>query len=271
MLSNLRHVIVLLFLTLGVLSNGFAHVVVHDASKISIEKGAEGQCFLRDWETILSSTDDGVKALRTNPTQLQKFTDIIASNNLGLDEAKLLEILNAAAAKGLKWDFPENILTAVKRASDANIPGLKITHKKFPESAESGGGYLLPAKNYQKAASGDANLSFDVGGRSFDDIGADGKLIDRKFGYGNSIFDKIEDEFGEVLYTSTNNSRVRSLLYQAKGQLQAVNGKPIRWVISNETGSGGIKSLFNGQVGTYLTEDDFVGVSFNLIEVVFKP
>jgi hypothetical protein len=240
-------------------------------SPIVLDKFINGQLSVKAWEKILSATDDGIKALRTNPTQLQKFTDIIASNNLGLDEAKLLEILNAAAAKGLKWDFPENILTAVKRASDANIPGLKVTHKKFPESAGSGGSYLVPAKNYQKAASGDANLSFDIGGRSFDDIGTDGKLIDRKFGYGNSIFDKIEDEFGEVLLEVTNVTRIKAVLRQAKGQLNAANGKPIRWEISNQTGADGISGVFNGTIGNFINDIEFAGVPFNTIEVVFKP
>jgi hypothetical protein len=132
MLNKLRHIILLLVLSLGVLSNGFAHVVVQDASKISLEKGAEGQCFLRDWETILSSTDDGIKALRSNPTQLQKYTDILVSNNLGLDEAKLFEIQNAVThsveytipPNGLKvWDGPAARQAILDNVNKAHLPG----------------------------------------------------------------------------------------------------------------------------------------------------
>ncbi len=224
---------------------------------------------VRAWEKMILSTDDGIKLLRKNPVQLQKFDDLVASNNLGLDADGILDVLNAASKKGYTWDFPENILDAVKRASDANIPGLKVGHKKFPESAESGGGYLIPAKKYQKAASGDANLSFELNGRSFDDISLDGKLIDRKFGYGNSIFEKIE-EFEEVIYNATNDNRVRSLLTQAKGQLHDANGKPIRWEVSTPLGSEGIRALFNGQIGNYLLEPNFINIPFNSIEVVFK-
>ncbi len=168
-------------------------------------------------------------------------------------------------------DFLENILEAIKRASDANIPELKVVHKKFAESIGSGGSYLIPAKNYQKSASGDANLSFEVGGRSFDDIGLDGKLIDRKYVYGNSIFDEIEDEFGEVLLKVTNETRIKAVLRQAKGQLNAANDKPIRWEISNQTGADGISGVFNGTIGNFINDIEFAGVPFNTIEVVFKP
>ncbi len=224
---------------------------------------------VRAWEKIWESSDEGIKLLRKNTNQLEILNDLVVKNNLGLDADGILDILNSAAKKGQKWDFPENILDAVKRASDANIPKLKITHKKFPESAGSGGGYLLPAKNYQKAASGDANLSFEVGGRSFDDIGLDGTLIDRKYGYENSIFDKIENEFGEVDIIIHNPNRVKGLLTQAKGQLDAANGKPIRWEISTSTGAQGIQSIFNGEFPLLL--QDFPGVNFSVIEVINVP
>ena len=160
-------------------------------------------------------------------------------------------------------------MDAVKRASDADILGVKIVHKKFPESIGSGGSYLIPAKNYQKAASGDANLSFELRGRSFDNIDLNGTLIDRKYGYGNSIFDEIENEFGEVDIIIHNPNRVKSILTQAKGQLDAANGKPIRWEISTSTGAQGIQSIFNGEFPLLL--QDFPGVNFIVIEVINVP
>ena len=229
----------------------------------------ENEGLVRGWEVMLKSSDEGVKALRIEVSSLRKFDEIIRNNNLGLDGDGLKNILEAAINKGQKWDFPENILDAVRRASDANIPGLSVGHKKFPELVDgSGGGYLVPAKLYQKAASGDANLSFEVGGRSFDDVASDGKLIDRKFGYSNSIFDRVENEFGEVDLVIHNLPRVKSLLTQAKGQLDAANGHPIRWEISTYTGTDGIQSIFNGEFPLLL--EDFQGVDFRVIEVVYR-
>lgn len=189
-------------------------------------------------------------------------------------------VLNAAAVKGQKWDFPENILDAVKRASDGNISGMVVTHKKFPTPSNGNSSYVLEqAKIYQQGpgfdnagnvvkGSGDANLSFEVGGRSFDNVAPDGKLIDRKYGHGNSIFDRVEGEFGEVVLEASNPTRIRSLLRQAKGQISAANGHPIRWEIQSSTGADGIGQLFNGQLGDFLNEAEFVGIDFSVIEVV---
>jgi DNA-binding CsgD family transcriptional regulator len=61
---------------MGVLSNGFAHVVVHDASKISIEKGAEGQCLLRAREGLINW-----EVLRRNPLDLITVNTYITRTN----------------------------------------------------------------------------------------------------------------------------------------------------------------------------------------------
>jgi hypothetical protein len=54
-------------------------------------------------------------------------------------------------------------------------------------------------------------------------IAIDDKLIDRKYGYGNSIFDEVEGAFGETLLEASNATRVRAVLRQAKRQLNASN------------------------------------------------
>jgi hypothetical protein len=115
----------------------------------------------------------------------------------------------------LKWDNPDKVLDAVKKASDADIPGLSVSHKKFPGPANGTDNFVLKnAKQYQGEASGDAALSFNKGGVSFDDVAPDGKLVDRKYGHGSSIF----DEDGGVL----NEERANSIIEQARRQLNAV-------------------------------------------------
>ncbi|MFQ3575697.1 MAG: hypothetical protein SNJ77_04605 [Cytophagales bacterium] len=94
------------------------------------------------------------------------------------------------------------------------------------------------AKQYQKEASGDAALSFNKGGVSFDDVAPDGKLVDRKWGHGNSVFD--------IDGTVINDVRANSILDQARRQLSAVggDGTKLRWEISTKTGTDGIEQLF---------------------------
>lgn len=183
--------------------------------------------------------DAGLTALRKDPIQLQKFDDIAKNNNLGLDADALGDLLKSPQAKGLTWDNPDKVLDAVKRSSDANIQGLSISHKKFPAPANGTDNFVLKnAKQYQAEASGDAALSFNKGGVSFDDVAADGKLVDRKFGHGASVF----DEDGGVL----NQVRANSIVDQARRQLAAVggDGTKLRWEISTQTGANGIEQLF---------------------------
>ena len=191
----------------------------------------------------------GLDDLAKNPVQLQKFDDLVKSNNLGLDAKGLEDLLSAPKAKGLAWDNPDGVLDAVKRASDGNISDLSISHKKFPESG-SDNFVLKNAKQYQAEASGDAALSFNKGGVSFDDIAPDGKLVDRKYGHSSSIFDKVEDDLLTV-YEVKNQSRAQSILDQAQRQLNAVggDGSKLRWEISTADGAGGIKQLFEANSG----------------------
>jgi hypothetical protein len=186
------------------------------------------------WESIENT---GFNDLASNIFQLRTFNEIVEYNTLNLDAQGLEAILKAkTATKNLPWEHPDKILDAVKRGSDGGIDVISI--KGFPEPADGNTSFILSnAKQYQKEASGDALLSFDKNGVSFDNVTLDGKLIDRKYGH-SSVF----NEDGSV----RNQARANSILEQAQRQLNAVNGdgSKLRWEISSEGGANGIERLF---------------------------
>ena len=100
------------------------------------------------------------------------------------------------------------------------------------------------AKKYQAKFSGDANLSFEHKGVSFDDF-KDGVLVDAKYGHGSSIFS--EDDFGDIQFT--NPQRLNKIQEQAERQLKAIEGTnlKIEWHISTELGATGIKEFFSSK------------------------
>lgn len=173
---------------------------------------------------IITQGDDAVKGLLG---KLENLTDV--------QVRKFDDLVEQAARKGQRWDNPEAVADAIRKSADEGIDGISVSHKKFPAPADGSDSFVLKnAKKYQAEASGDAALSFDKAGVSFDDI-ANGKLIDRKFGH-SSVFDST----GNV----ANNTRAQSLLTQANRQLGAAGGNPIRWEISSQGGANGIKRLF---------------------------
>ncbi len=64
-----------------------------------------------------------------------------------------------------------------------------------------------------------------------------GKLIDRKYGHGPSVFNAD----GSI----KNQSRVNSILEQGQRQLNASGGTPVRWEVSTELGADGIQNVFD--------------------------
>lgn len=104
------------------------------------------------------------------------------------------------------------------------------------------------------SGSGDANLSFEYNGTSFDNV-IDGKLIDNKFGHGSSVFKESDDMFSEFIneandldnnITIKNQKRADAILKQAERQIRAVGGKvEIEWHVSTELGAKGIQKLFD--------------------------
>lgn len=106
------------------------------------------------------------------------------------------------------------------------------------------------------SGSGDANLSFEYNGTSFDNV-IDGKLIDNKFGHGGSVFKETDDMFSEFIdevndldnnITIKNQKRAEAILKQAKRQIRAVGGNvEIEWHVSTELGAKGIQKLFKTQ------------------------
>jgi len=188
-------------------------------------------------ESWKSFKNAGLDDLARNTTQLEKFNALAKSNNLGLDAKGLEDLLSArTATKNLPWEHPDEVLDAVKRASDANIDGVSI--KGFPTPEDGSTSFILNnAKQYQLEASGDALLSFEKNGVSFDNVTSDGTLIDRKYGHGASVFNADG--------TVKNQSRAQSILKQGRAQIDAADGMPVKWEVSTELGADGIQNLFD--------------------------
>lgn len=142
-----------------------------------------------------------------------------------------------------------NVYDAWERVAKADVEGLKLKYKKFPEKE---GNYVLEqAKKYQAKFSGDANLSFEHNGVSFDDF-KDGVLVDAKYGHGNSVFNKISDAEWEDLDIGDlikNEQRATSLVNQARRQIGAIQGTALKieWHISTELGAKGIEKLLQSR------------------------
>ena len=218
-----------------------------EATSDDLKKLLDNPDFVDNWKKLDGLGEDVIPtSLRKNPDFINKFDNVAKNNNLDLDSEGLSNLLkspstklDAATGQPLKWDNPDGVLDGVKRASDANIEGLTVTHKKFPAPADGTDNFVLKnAKQYQGEASLDAGLSFEKGGVSFDNVAADGKLVDRKYGHGKSVF----DEDGGVI----NENRASSILKQAQRQLDAVDGdaSKLRWEISTPEGAAGIEELF---------------------------
>jgi hypothetical protein len=232
---------------------------------------------VRGWAALHSSTDPLVRAMSTNLDQLKIFDDILKKNADNFTFADLRAILHPRYADGTPkvWDDITAVLPAAKRMVDANIPGAKMGHKKFPVAAEgNAGGALVPAKIYQKNASGDANISILVKDVSFDNVNQAGELIDRKFGYANSIFtnsvfDKVNKEFVEVDLFVHNENRINSLLDQARRQIDAEDGKQIVWEVPFSLAKDGIEAVFRGDFPDLLR--DFRNIDFTKIRIDIVP
>ncbi|GAA4274607.1 hypothetical protein U6A24_16670 [Aquimarina gracilis] len=214
------------------------------------------------WRILFNLGDDVVpQALRKDPNFLSKFDDVTKNNNLGLDTDGVGDLLSSPKLKGQAWESPDAVLDAVKRGSDANIDGLSISHKKFPIPSEGNESFVLKnAKQYQKEASGDAALSFDKNGTSWDNIDANGKLVDRKYGHGASMFKQVDDGFGGKIIEVTNKSRADASIAQAERQVSAAGGKPIKWEISTELGAKGLRDLFDNSPNSLIQAIEVVHV-----------
>jgi RHS repeat-associated protein len=115
------------------------------------------------------------------------------------------------------------------------LPQIDIKTKRFPTN---GSWVLDQAKLYQKKFSGNADLSFELKGVSFDAQNGS-KLIDAKYGHGTSLFD-AED------LTIKNKGRGNKLLDQARRQRDAIDGTgyTIEWHVSTQTGADGLSKMF---------------------------
>ena len=114
MLKNLRHISILFVLLMGVLGNVFASNLVHDASKICVEKSAVGCESIKAWEALASSNlDDAYRRnidyldnISKHSTRTGKSADeivTIAKNNENGPE-QFLDELEDTPASG-HWDL----------------------------------------------------------------------------------------------------------------------------------------------------------------------
>lgn len=83
MLTKVRHIALFFVLLIGVLGNVFASVVVHDGSKISVEKSAVGAESIKAWEAMIPD-----ELLRKDASWLQKVSDYFTVKPNRLDEFK---------------------------------------------------------------------------------------------------------------------------------------------------------------------------------------
>ncbi|WP_158728885.1 MULTISPECIES: hypothetical protein [unclassified Flavobacterium] len=189
---------------------------------------------------------------------ISKLEDYITANPTKLQ--KLEAVLNAPVLKNQEWDNLEKVFDAFKKAE---AKGLSVGHKKFPAVDDEGSGsfVLKNAKQYQAEASGDAALSLEKASTSWDNIDDAGKLIDRKYGHGTSVFNQVDDGFGGKIISVKNQTRANSIIEQATRQVNAAGGTQIKWEISTELGAKGIKKLF----------DESDNILLKNIEVVFIP
>ena len=104
-------------------------------------------------------------------------------------------------------------------------------------------------------------MSLEKASTSWDNIDDAGKLIDRKYGHGTSVFNEVDDGFGGKIISVKNQTRANSIIEQATRQVNAAGGTPIKWEISTELGAKGIKKLF----------DESDNILLKNIDVVFIP
>jgi len=228
-----------------------ANLVINDMTlsdalvKVSVwqilRSGGENLIKNKHYAAIASGSGDAIEYLSTteNPTlegASQRFVLGAGSSYIGDWIAKYgID----KVAKGLsKLGMPTNMLASMLNSTFGGaLNGLQmqVKVKRFP--LIKGSWVSQKAKEYQKKFSGNADLSFEVNGVSFDAV-KDGVLIDAKFGHGSSIFD---DAF-EV----KNTNRADKIIEQANRQLRAVgdSGTKIEWHISTEKGAEGIRKLF---------------------------
>jgi hypothetical protein len=163
MLQQIRHIALIFVLLMGVLSNGLAHVVVHDASKISIKKGAEGQCFLKAWEALANSNlDDAfrrnvdyVDNISKHSTSTGKSADeivTIAKNNENGPEQFLDELENTPTSG--HWDKdPIQRVRDIEDALGQNLPEPFKTIDRYDNGTITSIKSLdVNAKTYQTAS-----------------------------------------------------------------------------------------------------------------------
>ena len=72
-----------------------------------------------------------LSVIKRDSVALAQLNKLSNSNNLGLSETDITDIIKQPFEKGQQWDYPKEVLNSLERASDASIPGLEISHLNF--------------------------------------------------------------------------------------------------------------------------------------------
>jgi hypothetical protein len=103
---KIKNIILLLVISLGVLSNGFAYTTVYslsrlsgNASKISVEKGAEGQYIIKAWETLINNP-----LIRKDVTTLTSVSKILDNTTIAniISKSDIEAVVQKLAEKGVR-------------------------------------------------------------------------------------------------------------------------------------------------------------------------
>jgi hypothetical protein len=90
--------------------------------------------------------------VRKNVRKLDELNGLLKGNNLGWGKTDFENFLTRPLDK--PWDNVDEVISALKRTSDANILGLTISYKKFPQPKDGSYSYVLDqAKNIKEIQS----------------------------------------------------------------------------------------------------------------------
>jgi hypothetical protein len=211
-------------------------------------------------QKLLAELPDGF-----NTAARAKFIqDLIDTNTLGWTKDDILKILRDPVARGLEpWDKPLAVLSALKRASDSHLEGIVIKKQKFPNID------TWPARNAKAYQGEGMNGASDIAitfvnaphKSTFDAIGRDGVLIDRKWGH-KGIFEVDEDTRDLI---TMKPPRDEKMLAQISRQLRLVgnDGSKVRWEISGSAEDAALIEKF------FHDQSKIPGI--DLVKVVYVP
>jgi hypothetical protein len=132
--NKIKNILILYVLLMRVLGNSFANVVVHDASKISIEKGAEGQCIIKAWEKVLKQDDTISDILRKDIKALEWLSRY--GDNIPKSVADdLLTYLNGRQITEVIEDDQKKLVIVTQSTGSGGATTMVLTVEKIEEGS----------------------------------------------------------------------------------------------------------------------------------------